>query len=105
MLKFAANLAWLFQEWDFLDRFAAAADAGFTAVEYLFPYEHSAVRIAAALKTNGLTQALFNFPPGEWAKGERGLAALAGRQKDFAASIDQAIEYAQATGAKRLHMM
>ena len=76
MPKFAANLTMMFNEWDFLDRFAAAADAGFAAVEYLFPYAHEPDEIAARLQRHGLTQALFNLAPGDWAKGERGIAAL-----------------------------
>ena len=76
MPKFAANLSMMFTEHDFLDRFDAAAEAGFAAVEYLFPYEHSATAIAERLKRNNLTQALFNLPPGDFAAGERGLAGF-----------------------------
>ena len=83
MPRFAANLSMMFTEWPFLDRFAAAADAGFTAVEFLFPYEHPAEAIAERLQRNGLTQALFNLPPGDWAAGERGLAALPDRFDDL----------------------
>ena len=72
MPRFAANLTMLFTEWSFLDRFAAAADAGFDAVEFLFPYEYPAAEIAGRLQRHGLTQALFNLPPGNWAAGERG---------------------------------
>ncbi|MFT4097042.1 MAG: hydroxypyruvate isomerase family protein [Rhodoblastus sp.] len=105
MPKFAANLSMMFTEHPFLDRFDAAAAAGFAAVEYLFPYEHSSADIAARLKRNDLTQALFNLPPGDFAAGERGLAALSGRAEEFRASVDRALEYAAATGVKRLHMM
>jgi hydroxypyruvate isomerase len=105
MLNFAANLTMMFTEWDFLDRFSAAADAGFTAVEYLFPYEHPPEAIAERLHRNGLTQAMFNLPPGDWAAGERGLAALPERFAEVQASIETALVYAQATGAKRLHLM
>ncbi|HYS44813.1 MAG TPA: hydroxypyruvate isomerase, partial [Rhizomicrobium sp.] len=73
MLKFAANLSWMFKEHAFLDRFAAAADAGFTWVEYLFPYEHDPDEIAARLSRHDLKLALFNAPPGDLSKGERGL--------------------------------
>jgi 2-dehydrotetronate isomerase len=76
MPKFAANLSMMFTEWEFLDRFAAAADAGFTAVEYLFPYAFKPGEISDRLKRNNLVQALFNLPPGDWAAGDRGLAAL-----------------------------
>ena len=79
MLKFAANLSWLFQEWPFLDRFAAAADAGFTAVEYLFPYDHAPADIAGRLARNGLKQVLFNLPPGDFLAGDRGLAGIPAR--------------------------
>lgn len=105
MPKFAANLSMMFTEHDFLDRFDAAAEAGFAAVEYLFPYEHSATAIAERLKRNNLAQALFNLPPGDFAAGERGLAALRGRAEEFRASVDRALEYAAATGVRRLHMM
>jgi 2-dehydrotetronate isomerase len=105
MPKFAANLSMMFNEHAFLDRFAAAAQAGFTAVEYLFPYEHPPEAIAQALQAHGLVQALFNLPPGDWAAGERGLAALPARFEDFCASVETALLYAQATGVKRLHMM
>jgi hydroxypyruvate isomerase len=105
MLKFAANISWLFQEWDFADRFAAAADAGFTAVECLFPYDDDADAIARQLARNGLTMALINLPPGDLARGERGLAALAGRGADFRAALDTALRYADATGTRCLHVM
>jgi len=104
-LTFAANLTMMFTEWAFLDRFAAAADAGFRAVEYLFPYEHAPDAIAQRLRRHGLTQALFNMPPGDWAAGERGMAALPGRFEDVKAGIETALIYAEATGVKRLHMM
>ena len=81
MPNFAANLTMMFTEHAFLDRFSAAADQGFAAVEYLFPYEHSPDAIAKQLETNKLTQALFNMPPGDWAKGERGVAGIEHRQQ------------------------
>jgi 2-dehydrotetronate isomerase len=105
MLKFAANLSWLFQEWPFLDRFAAAADAGFTAVEYLFPYDHAPGVIAQRLARHGLKQVLFNLPPGDFPAGERGLAGLAARRDEFRASVDTALNYARVTGTPRLHLM
>ncbi|WP_018185462.1 2-oxo-tetronate isomerase [Kaistia granuli] len=105
MPRFAANLSMMFNEWSFLDRFAAAADAGFKAVEFLFPYDFSPEDVAARLKAAGLEQALFNLPPGDWAAGERGIAALPGREAEFRASVLKALDYAQATGVKRLHMM
>jgi hydroxypyruvate isomerase len=105
MPRFAANLSMMFNEWSFLDRFAAAADAGFRAVEFLFPYDFSPEDVAARLKAAGLEQALFNLPPGDWAAGERGIAALPGREAEFRASVLKALDYALATGVKRLHMM
>lgn len=105
MPKFAANLTMMFTEWGFLDRFQAAADAGFEAVEYLFPYDFSADAIAERLRQNNLTQALFNLPPGDWDAGDRGLATAANRTKEFHASIAKALDYASVIGVKRLHMM
>lgn len=105
MPKFAANLSFMFNEWSFMDRFAAAADAGFAAVEYLFPYDYKPDEIAAQLQRHGLTQALFNIYPGDFAAGERGMAALPGREADLDAAIAQALVYAEATGVKRLHLM
>ena len=105
MPRFAANLSMMFTEWTFLDRFAAAADAGFDAVEFLFPYEHAPEAIAERLAGNGLEQALFNLPPGDWEAGERGIAALPERRAEFERSVDQALRYAEATGARLLHLM
>ncbi|MEY4092761.1 MAG: hypothetical protein RLZZ496_1943, partial [Pseudomonadota bacterium] len=105
MPRLAANLTMMFNEWDFLDRFAAAADSGFDAVEFLFPYDHAPELIAKRLQDHRLTQALFNCPPGDWAKGERGIASLTGREDEFRRSIDKALIYADATGVKRLHVM
>ncbi len=105
MLTFAANLSWMFKEHAFLDRFAAAADAGFHAVEYLFPYDQDPDAIAARLARAHLELALFNAPPGDMTKGERGLACLPGRQAEFRASIANALDYACVTGAPRLHVM
>ncbi|CAN5289040.1 hydroxypyruvate isomerase family protein [soil metagenome] len=105
MPHFAANLSMMFNEVPFLDRVEAAAKAGFTAVEFLFPYEHSPDEVGEKLHGNGLTQALFNLFPGDWNKGERGFAALPDRFADVQASVAQAIPYAKATGVKRLHLM
>lgn len=105
MPVFAANLTMMFNEWQFLDRFDAAAEAGFTAVEYLFPYEFAPEAIAERLQRNGLTQALFNMPPGDWNRGERGLAALPERFEDVKSNVEKALDYAEATGVKRLHLM
>lgn len=105
MPVFAANLTMMFNEWTFLDRFDAAAEAGFTAVEYLFPYEVPPEAVAERLARNRLEQALFNLPPGDWAAGERGIAALPGRFDELKSNVDKALDYAAATGAKRLHLM
>jgi hydroxypyruvate isomerase len=105
MPKLAANLSMMFPEISFLDRFAAAAEAGFTGVEFLFPYDFAPAEIAARLERHGLSQALFNLPPGDWAKGERGLAALPGRESEFMAGMERALEYALAAGCKQLHAM
>ena len=105
MLNFAANLTWLFQEWPFLDRFAAAADAGFTAVEYLFPYDHPPEEIARRLTRHNLKQVLFNLAPGDFAGGDRGIATFPDRRDEFRAAIATGLEYASATGTPRLHLM
>ncbi len=105
MPRFAANLSMMYHEHAFLDRFAAAAADGFRAVEYLFPYEHPAAELRARLDAHGLAQALFNAPPGDWSAGERGLAALPGRQADFRAAFARALEYAAVIGNDRIHVM
>ena len=105
MPKFAANLSWLYQEEPFLERFAAAARAGFEAVEFLFPYAFRPSEIAARLTENNLKAVLFNLPPGDFDRGERGIAALPGREKDFQASLQIALEYAEALNVDRLHVM
>lgn len=105
MPYFAANLTMMFNEWDFLDRFAAARDAGFSAVEFLFPYEHSPEDVAAQLERCQLDVALFNLPAGDWEAGERGVAALPERFNDLQNMVEKALVYAAATKAKRLHLM
>ena len=105
MPRFAANLSMMFNEVPFLDRFALAAKAGFKGVEFLFPYEHPAAEIAARLKNNGLQQVLFNAPAGDFAKGERGMAAIPGKQAAFRDSIKMALEYAATLACPRLHIM
>jgi 2-dehydrotetronate isomerase len=105
MLRFAANLSFMYNEHDFLDRFAAAAADGFKGVEFLFPYEHPAREVRRRLDEHGLTQALFNAPPGNWAAGERGIASLPGREEEFRQSIATAIDYVQVIGNRTLHVM
>jgi 2-dehydrotetronate isomerase len=105
MPRFAANLSMMFNEVAFLDRFDAAASAGFTAVEFLFPYDHPPESVGERLRRNGLTQALFNLPPGDWDAGEKGFAALPDRFADLQQSLHTALPYVQATGVKRVHLM
>ncbi len=105
MPRFAANLSMMFNEHPFLDRFDAAAAAGFRAVEFLFPYDHPAELVGERLKSAGLTQALFNLPPGDWNAGDKGFASLPGRFDDLEKSFRTALPYARATGVKRVHMM
>jgi len=105
MPKFAANLSFMFTEVPFGDRFEAAAKAGFRAVEFLNPFELPKDDLVARLKGNGLTQALFNMAHGDFAKGERGMSALPGREAEFEKAVAAALEYAEATGCKRLFAM
>jgi hydroxypyruvate isomerase len=105
MPRFAANLSLLFTELPFLQRFEAAARAGFTAVECLFPYDHAAAEIRQRLDDNGLQLVLHNLPAGDWEAGERGLACLPQRVDAFRSSVARAVEYAQALGAPQLHCL
>jgi 2-dehydrotetronate isomerase len=105
MPRFAANLSMLFTEVPFLDRFAAAAKAGFKGVEFLFPYAFDVDDIRARLDQLGLEVVLFNLPPGHWDEGERGITALKGREDEFAAGVDLALRYAEALGCPRVHAM
>jgi hydroxypyruvate isomerase len=105
MPKFAANLSMQFTEVDFLDRFKAAAKAGYKGVEFLFPYAYDKDELAAKLAENKLQQVLFNMPPGDWAKGERGLACLPDRTGEFRDAVGKAIDYAKALKCPRLHAM
>ena len=105
MPRFSANLSMLFTERDFLDRFDAAAGAGFSAVEYVSPYEFPPETVAARLKKNGLAQALFNLPAGDWAAGERGIAVLPDRVEEFERGVDTAILYAKALGCSQVNCL
>jgi len=105
MPQFAANLSLLYGEHAFLDRFAAAAADGFSAVEYLFPYAFPASAIAAQLQAHGLRQVLFNAPPGDWDAGERGLACIPGREAEFRQGFVQALDYAATLHCPRIHVM
>lgn len=103
MPRFSANLSTLFIDAPFPARFARAAKAGFSAVEFQSPYDHPAEKVAALLRDNGLTCVMFNMPAGR--PGERGIAAVPGRELDFRDAVERAVEYALATGASGLHAM
>ncbi|HWA44113.1 MAG TPA: 2-oxo-tetronate isomerase [Hypericibacter adhaerens] len=103
--KLAANLSMIFQEVEFLDRFAAAAAVGFHAVECLFPYPFAASEIRSRLEAWKLEQVLFNAAQGDFEKGERGIAGLPGREADFRRAIDLALDYAQTLRCPRIHVM
>ncbi len=105
MAKFAANLTMLFTEVPFIERFTHAHDAGFKAVEYLFPYAFDAKELAGELERFDMEQALFNMPPGNWDAGERGFAAIPGREDEFKASVETAVKYALVLNCKKVHAM
>jgi hydroxypyruvate isomerase len=105
MPKFAANLSMLFTEIDFLDRFAAAAKAGFKGVEYLFPYAYPEETLVQRLKDNGLVQVLHNLPAGNWEAGERGIACHPDRVEEFKQGVAQAIDYATALGCPQVNCL
>src|SRR5262245_9015540 len=105
MPKLSASLSMLFTELPFLDRFAAAADAGFKAVEYMFPYEYASRELRQRLADHQLVQALHNLPAGDWAAGDRGIACQPARVAEFEAGVDQAIEYAQALGCRQVNCL
>jgi hydroxypyruvate isomerase len=105
MPKFAANLTMLFTEVPFLERFEKAHKAGFKAVEYLFPYSFEPQELAGKLKQFEFEQALFNMPPGDWDAGERGFAAIPGREDEFRASVEIALVYAKSLNCKKVHAM
>jgi hydroxypyruvate isomerase len=103
--KFDANLTMLFNEVPFLDRFEAAAKAGFTGVEYLFPYDFEPGELVDKLKANGLVQVLHNLPGGNWAGGERGIAVLPDRREEFREGVDRAVRYATALGCPQVNCL
>ena len=105
MPKFCANLTFLFNEVDFVERFGAAAKAGFKAVEYMSPYEYGKDQLADQLQQHGLEQVLFNLPAGDWAKGERGIGCHPGRVGEFQDGIGKAIEYAKVLGCKQVNCL
>ncbi len=105
MPRFCANLGFLFTEAPFEDRFERAARAGFSGVEYMFPYAHPAAELARLLRENGLRQVLFNLPAGNWAAGERGLAALPGREAEFREGVELAIDHARELGCTQVNAL
>jgi hydroxypyruvate isomerase len=105
MPRLAANLSMMFNEVPFLDRFAAARRAGFEGVEFLFPYDFAAAALRERLSGEGLTQVLFNMPPGNWANGERGMASIPGRQAEFRESVKKALDYAAALECRLVHCL
>ena len=105
MPKLCANLTLLFNEHAFLERFAAAAKAGFKGVEYLFPYDHPKERLVEQLGKHKLVQVLHNLPAGDWAKGERGIACHPARVGEFQDGVGKAIEYAQALGCRQVNCL
>ena len=114
MPRFAANISMMYPDLPFLERFEAAAQDGFKAVEYLFPYAYPAAELAARLQGHGLQQVLFNMPPGgqtlpdmltAWDQGDRGTACQPGREAEFRAGLMRALEYAQALACPRVHAM
>lgn len=105
MPRFSANISTLFTERDFCDRFAAAAEAGFSAVELQFPYAFAADELAARKEQAGVELVLLNTPPGNADRGERGLAALPGREREFADAFARALSYAEALSCPRIHVM
>lgn len=105
MPRFAANLSYLFLEAEFPQRFAAAADTGFRAVEFHFPYAFAPGALAAAARAAGVEVVLFNLPAGDWGAGERGIACHPGRVAEFRAGVARAVEYAQSLGCRRLNCL
>ena len=105
MPKFSANLSMLFTDLPFPKRFEAARSAGFSAVEYLFPYDYAPAKLAGLLKQHDLTQVLFNLPAGDWAAGDRGIAADPTWIEEFRAGVARAITYAKALNVPRLNCL
>jgi hydroxypyruvate isomerase len=105
MPRFAANLTMLFNDVGFLERFAAAARAGFTGVEYLFPYAYDRRQLKALLDEHRLTQVLHNLPAGNWDAGERGIACHPDRTVEFADGVERALEYATALGCEQVNCL
>jgi hydroxypyruvate isomerase len=105
MPRFAANLSFLFTDVQFLDRFKAARNAGFDAVEFMFPYPYEKQQLAEVLKANNLELVLHNLPAGNWEAGERGIACHPNRRKDFEEGVQRAVEYARALGCRKINCL
>ncbi len=105
MPKLAANLTMMFNEFPFPERMDSAARAGFRGVEYLFPYDYTKADLAEWNQQAGVEQVLINCPAGDWAKGERGIACLPGREQEFRDGIGTAIDYAKALACPRIHLV
>ncbi|MGG9998764.1 hydroxypyruvate isomerase [Pseudovibrio ascidiaceicola] len=105
MPRLTSNLSMLFTEVDFMKRFELAAKAGFKGVEYLFPYDFKAEDIKTELDNHGLQQVLFNLPAGDFAAGERGNACIPGREEEFRAGVQKAIEYAKVLGNTQINCL
>ncbi len=105
MPKIAANLTLMFTDKPFIERFAAAAQAGFKSVEFLLPYEQPADKVKEALDKNGLKVVLFNLPSGNWAGGDRGIGASPNRIEEFRAGVKTAVEYAKVLGVPRMNCL
>jgi hydroxypyruvate isomerase len=105
MPRICANLSLLFNEVPFLDRFGAAADAGFRGIEYLFPYEYPRAQLADLLRRHGLVQVLHNMPPGDWNAGERGIACHPDRVGEFQDGVGRTIEYATALECRQVNCL
>lgn len=105
MPRFAANLSFMFNEYPFLERFEAAAEAGFEFVEFLFPYDYSVEQVTERARQAGVQTVLFNLPPGDWDAGERGIAALPSRVDELREGVARALPYIRAMGVKQVHLM
>ncbi len=104
-MRFSANIGFLWADRRLLARIEAAARAGFRAVEMHWPYDVPATEVAATLRQHSLTLLGINTAAGNFAAGERGLGAVPGRERDFEATLDQAVEYCRHSGARAIHVM
>lgn len=105
MVKLAANLSMMFNEFEFLDRFSKASESGFKGVEYLFPYDYDKDHLLNLLGENGLVQVLHNLPAGDWDSGERGIACHPDRVGEFKEGVELAVEYASTLGCPQVNCL